>query len=165
MSAVSSPQTKAPAPSTSSMSKLKPHPRMFVAQNAVLPGLLDGQIEPMHRQRILGAHVDDAVRGAGDVAADHHAFQQRVRIAFDLVAVHVGAGIALVGVADQVLPVADGLAEIFEFQAGREAGAAAAAQPGHLDLFDSLSPACRRSAPCAATGSRRSRCTPRCRRD
>ena len=29
MSAVSSPQTKAPAPSTSSMSKLKPRPRMF----------------------------------------------------------------------------------------------------------------------------------------
>ena len=73
--------------------------------------------------------------GTGDVAADRHAFQQRVRIALHLVAVHVGARIALIGVADQVLPVPDGLSEIFEFQAGREARAAAAAQPGQLELF------------------------------
>ena len=45
----------------------------------------------MHRQRILGADVDDALGGAHHVAADDHAFEQRVRIALDLVAVHVGA--------------------------------------------------------------------------
>ena len=57
----------------------------------------------MHGQRVLGAHVDDAFGGAHHVAADDHAFEQRVRIAFDLVAVHVRAGVAFVGVADDVL--------------------------------------------------------------
>ena len=115
--------------------KVETAPHDVRAQNAVLPGLRDGQIEPMHRQRIFGADVNDPVRGTGDVAADRHAFQQRVRIAFQLVAVHVGAGIALIGVADQVLPVPDGLSEIFEFQSGREARPTAAAQPGQLELF------------------------------
>jgi hypothetical protein len=36
ISAVSSPQTKAPAPSLIWMSKLKPLPRMFLAQQAAL---------------------------------------------------------------------------------------------------------------------------------
>ena len=63
------------------------------------------RVQPVHGQRILGAHVDDALGGAHHVAADDHAFEQRVRIAFDFVAVHVGAGVALVGVADDVLVV------------------------------------------------------------
>ena len=135
-----------------------------LAQQAVLPGLRDGDVQPVHRQRVFGADIDDSVRGAGDVAADRHAFEQRVRIALQLVAVHVGARIALVGVADQVFPVAHGLAQIFELHAGREAGAATAAQPGRLELFVHLLGRRRRAAPCAATGSRRSRCIPRCRR-
>ena len=84
-------------------------PHDVLAQDAVVPGLRDGQIEPMDRQRIFGADIDDPMGGTGDVAADRHAFQQRVGIALQLVAVHVGARIALIGVADQVLPIADGL--------------------------------------------------------
>ena len=72
------------------------------SQQAVVARLLDGPIQAVHGQRILGAHVDDALGCARHVAADDHAFQQRVRIALDLVAVHVGAGIALVGIADDV---------------------------------------------------------------
>ena len=75
-------------------------------------------------------------RGAHHVAADDHAFEQRVRIAFDLVAVHVGAGIAFVRIADDVLLVGDGLAQELPLQAGEESGAAAAAQLGGLDLLD-----------------------------
>ena len=74
-----------------------------LAQQAVFAGLLDGAVQPVDGQRIFGAHVDDALGGAHDVAADDHALEQRMRIALDLVAVHVGAGIALVGVADEVL--------------------------------------------------------------
>ena len=33
-----------------------------LAQQAVLPRLLDGDVEPVHRQRIFGAHIDDALR-------------------------------------------------------------------------------------------------------
>ena len=73
-----------------------------VAQEAVLARLLDGAIETMHRQRIFRADVDDSLGGAHDIPADDHALEQRMWIAFDLVAVHVRAGIALVGIADDV---------------------------------------------------------------
>ena len=107
-----------------------------LAQQAVLGGLLDGACHPMHGQRVLGADVDDTFTGAGDVGADDHAFQQGLRVALDLVAVHVGAGIALVRVADDVLGVALGLAQELPLAAGGEAGAAAPAQLGGLDLLD-----------------------------
>ncbi len=58
-----------------------------------------------------------------------------MRIAFDLVAVHVGAGIALVRVADQELALSLGLAQKLPLQAGRIAGAAAPAQARLLDLI------------------------------
>ena len=69
-------------------------------------------------------------------AADDHAFQQRVRIAFDLVAVHVRAGVAFVRVADDVFLVGRGLAQKLPLEAGEEARAAAPAQLGGLDLLD-----------------------------
>ena len=94
------------------------------------------RVQAVHGQRILGAHVDDAFGGAHHVAADDHAFQQRVRIALDLVAVHVRAGVAFVGIADDVLLVGRGLAQELPLEAGEEAGAAAAAQFGGLDLLD-----------------------------
>ena len=90
------------------------------AQQAVLACLFDGPVEPAHRQRILGAHIDDAFGRAHHVGADDHAFQQRMRIALDLIAVHVGAGIALVGVADDVLGVGLGLGQKIPFVAGQE---------------------------------------------
>ena len=88
----------------------------ILAEQAVVPGLRDGHVQPVDRQRVFGADIDDAMRGAGDVAADGHAFEQRMRVALDLVAVHVGARIALVGVADEVFPGAHCLAQILEFQ-------------------------------------------------
>ena len=59
-----------------------------------------------------------------------------MRVAFDLIAVHVSAGVALVGVADDVLDVGLGLGQKIPLVAGEEAGAAAATQPGGLDLLD-----------------------------
>ena len=105
-----------------------------LAQEAVFAGLADGDLQLMDGERILGADVDDAVRGPGDVGADRHALDQGVRIALDLVAVHVGAGIALVGVADEELALGGGLAQEFPFLTGRVAGAAPPAQAGFLDL-------------------------------
>ena len=59
-----------------------------------------------------------------------------MRIALDLVAVHVSAGVALIGVADDVLGVSLGLGQEIPLVAGEEACAAASAQPGGLDLLD-----------------------------
>lgn len=107
-----------------------------VAEEAGLARLVDGAGEAVDGERILGAHIDDALGGAGDIAANQHAFEQRVGIAFDFIAVHVGAGIAFVGVADHEFAVGGGPAEELPFEAGEEAGAAAAAQLGGLDLLD-----------------------------
>ena len=76
------------------------------AQQAILARLLDGPRQPAHRQRILGAHINNAVGRAHRIGADHHPLQQRMRIALDLVAVHIRAGVALIGVADDVFLVA-----------------------------------------------------------
>ena len=107
-----------------------------VAEEAVFAGLLDGAGKAANGKRILGAHVDDAFCCAHDVSANDHAFEKRMRVAFDLVAVHVGAGVALVGVADDVFDVGLGFGEEVPLVAGEEARAAAAAETCCLDLLD-----------------------------
>ena len=59
-----------------------------------------------------------------------------MRIAFDLVAVHVSAGIAFVRVADEVFLVGLCLGQEVPLVARQESGTAAAAKFGGLDLFD-----------------------------
>ena len=103
MSAVSSPQTNAPAPSTVSMSNVEAAAEDVLAEDAVRPRLLDRALEADDRERVLGADVDDPLARAGDVARDEHPLEERVGVGLDLVAVHVRAGIALVRVADEVL--------------------------------------------------------------
>jgi hypothetical protein len=107
-----------------------------VAQDAVLARLLDRLLEAQDRERVLCADVHDAPGGTGDVARDEHSLEQRVRVRLDLVAVHVGARVALVRVADQVLLGARRLGQELPFVAGQEPRPAAAAQLGRLDLLD-----------------------------
>ena len=107
-----------------------------VAQHARLPGLLDGPGEAVHGQRVLGANVDNALRGAHHVGADDHAFEQRMRVALDFVAVHVGARVAFIRVTDDVLLLGGGLSQEVPLEAREIARAAAAAQLGSLDLLD-----------------------------
>ena len=59
-------------------------------------GVLDGQ-------RVLVADVDDALGRADGVRPDEHALDDAVRVALEEAPVHVGAGVALVGVADHEL--------------------------------------------------------------
>ena len=86
--------------------------------------------------RVLGADVDVALVRADGVAADDHPLDDRVRVALEDGAVHERARVALVGVADEVLLVVLGLAGELPLDAGREPGAAAAAQARVGDLFD-----------------------------
>ena len=99
-------------------------------------------IQAVHRQRILGAHIDDSLGCAHHVGADDHSFQQRVRIALNFVAIHVGAGIAFIGIADDVLRLRLCLGQELPFVACGISGAAAAAQFRGLDLLDHPRPDC-----------------------
>ena len=73
MSAVSSPQTNAPAPMRISTLKLKVRLEEAVAQQAVLFRLLDGDLEPADGQRVLRPDVEVTLAGADRVAGDGHA--------------------------------------------------------------------------------------------
>ena len=64
ISAVSSPQTNAPAPMRMSTSKLKRRPQMLLPRRPSCAGLADRRLQPADRQRILGADVDVALRCA-----------------------------------------------------------------------------------------------------
>ena len=105
--AVSSPQTNAPAPILMMMSQIE-----IACPGCCRPagrwsfGLGDGRLQPLDGQRIFGADVDVGLRRADAVGGDGHAFEQAVRIAFDHGPIHERAGIAFVGVADQIFLVA-----------------------------------------------------------
>ena len=105
ISAVSSPQTNAPAPMRISRSKSKPRAQDVLAEQAVLARLVEGVLEALDGQRVLGADVDVALVRADGVAGDGHALDDAVRVAFEHAAVHERAGVALVGVAEDVLGV------------------------------------------------------------
>src|SRR5208282_2422861 len=118
--------------------ELEPAAQDVVAQNAVFPRLLDRAVQPVDGQGILRADIDDAFRRAHHVSADDHAFDQRVRIAFDFIAIHVRAGIALVGVTDDVLLVGLGLGHEFPLISREISSAAPSTQLGSLDLFEDV---------------------------
>ena len=82
------------------------------------------------RVRVLAAQVDVAVRGAHREAGDGHALDQHERVALHQHAVGVGARVALVGVADDVLLPGRGVQAGLPLDAGGERRAAAAAQAG-----------------------------------
>ena len=104
-----SPQTKAPPPRLIFTSKSKPDPEDVLAEEARFPRLLDRERDVLHRQGVLVPDVDVALAGADRVGADDHPLEDAVGVALQEAPVHVGAGVALVGVADDVLGLALGL--------------------------------------------------------
>ena len=87
--------------------------------------LSDGRVEDVVSLRVLVAEVDDAGHRANDVGGDGHGLDEQVRVEVQQRAVLEGAGLALVGVADDVLQVAGGLADGLPLRSEGEARAAA----------------------------------------
>ena len=87
---------------------------------------------------VLRPHVDVALAGPDGVRRDRHALDEGERVALDDHPVRERAGVALVEVAGHELQVGGGLEDGLPLDAGREAGAPAAAQPGVGDLLDHL---------------------------
>ena len=117
ISAVSSPQTNAPAPRRMSMWKLKRVPKMLLPSRPMRSACLMARLQALDGQRIFGAHVDEALLRADRVGGDRHAFEHAVRIALQHAAVHEGARVAFVGVADDVLLLLAGLGDRAPLQA------------------------------------------------
>ncbi len=99
-------------------------------------GDLDRGLQRRFGVRILGAHVDVALRGAGGHPRDRHALDERERIAFHQHAIGEGAGVALVGIAHDVFLRAPGRRRRLPLDAGGEGRTAASAQAGLEDFLD-----------------------------
>ncbi len=89
-----------------------------------------------HGQGIFLADVDVSLVGADGIGPQGQSFQDRVGIALQETAVHVGAGVTLVGVDDHVLGIVGGVARALPFAAGGESAATAASQIGLLDFVE-----------------------------
>ena len=100
--AVSSPQTKAPAPSITSQRSGRPEPKTLSPRKPRASASSTARAHALHGQRVLGAHVDQRLVGADRARGDHQPLEHAVRIAFHHAAVHERARVALVGVADDV---------------------------------------------------------------
>src|SRR5262249_21123754 len=73
-----------------------------LAEESGLARRLDGGAERGRRARVFASDVDEAARGADRVAAQRDALDDREWIALHEVLVDVRAGVAFVGVADDV---------------------------------------------------------------
>ena len=95
----------------------------------------DGVPDPAERQRILAAEIEIPLLAAGGEARDGHRLDQRERIVLHQHAILEGAGLGLVGVADQVARQRR-RARALPLHAGGEGGAAAPHELGLDDLLD-----------------------------
>ena len=109
-----------------------------LAQQALLPGLGDGDAQALDRDGILRADIEIAVLRADGVACDHHALDHCQGVALEDRAVHERAGVALVAVADHILVVALGIVGELPLPARGEARATTTANAGGEHLVDDL---------------------------
>ena len=95
----------------------------------------DRALENLRAVDELAANVDEGLLSLDGPRGDRDTLQHLVRIFINDLAILVGAGLGFVGVDDEV----DGLARLsveeLPLHAGREAGAAAAAQAGDFDFL------------------------------
>ena len=107
-----------------------------LAEEAALARLLDGDVHARDGEGVLVADVDVALDGVRGEGGDEHALDDEVGVALHEDAVDPGAGVALVGVADEVAGVGAGIAEEVPLAASGEAGAAAPAEAAFEHEFD-----------------------------
>jgi len=100
MSAISSPQTQAPAPNRKATRKPNRVPADARSQQAQALSLADGCAQALDRQRVFRAHVDETFGGrARRIGRDQQAPEQAM-IAVEHTAIHEGSGVTFVDVAE-----------------------------------------------------------------
>ena len=131
--AVSSPQTKAPAPCLDGDVEVDQAAQDVVAQQPGLAALGDGVLQPLDGQGVLGAAVDVALARPDGVGGDEHALDHPEGVSLQDGPVHEGPGVAFVGVADEVLLHGRGVEGHAPLLPRGETGAAPSPQPrlGH----------------------------------
>ena len=91
-----------PGPQPDLQVEVEPGIQDILAQQAPLAALVDGVAYPPDGQGILRPNVEEAPARADGVSCDEHPLDDVEGVAFEHAAVHEGAGVPFVGVADQV---------------------------------------------------------------
>jgi hypothetical protein len=102
----------------------------IIAQQAVTTGLINGVLDTLDRHWIFGADIEKTAGRPDGERPDQHAFKDGKRIAFEHGAIHKCAGVALIGVADDILNGFLFSGGHAPFDAGRIPAAAATADFG-----------------------------------
>ena len=118
-----------------SMSKVKVVPQILLPRKPSR-GPAREAVRRLDGQRILGAHIDEALAGSDRVGGDGHAFDHALRIAFEHAAVHECTRVALVSIADHILLHTDGFGHRAPLEAGGVSAASAPAQSAPGDLLN-----------------------------
>src|SRR5205085_1742352 len=108
----------------------------ILAEEPRVVGLLDRDLEVLRLVVELAANVDVGRGRTHAGAGDETTFEQPMRVIAQDFAVLACAGLALVGIDDEIVRPLGLLRHERPFESGREAGAAAPAQPRLLDLLD-----------------------------
>jgi hypothetical protein len=102
----------------------------------VRSALLDRVLDPLVCERVLGAHVDERLDGAGRVTRDRDRLDEGERIALHQDAVLERSRLRFVGVADDVVRLSRLPGDRLPLDARGEGRTAAAEQVGVLELAD-----------------------------
>ena len=118
--------------------KIKPGSQNIPAEQTVLPGNVYCPFDSGHRQRVFRADIYVAFRRPHGVSADHHAFQNRMRVAFHDAAVHICSRVPFISVADYVFDIAGRFPGGLPFPAGSKSAAASPPESGIGDFLDNF---------------------------
>jgi hypothetical protein len=109
---------------------------VVLADQPRLIGLGDRELKVLALENIFAANIDEAIVRAHGATGDKAAFDQAVGVEAEDLPVLAGARLRFVGIDDQIVgPLALLLGHEGPLQAGGEAGPAAPAQAGRLDLI------------------------------
>ena len=108
--------------------KIKSAVEYVFAEQTVLSRLPDCYFKPFDRYRIFCSYVYVALARTGGITADGHSLYYAVRIALEHGTIHKRAGVALVGVADDIFLIRLILSREAPLESGRESAAASAAK-------------------------------------
>src|SRR5580765_7207100 len=104
----------------------------FLPKKSFRPRLLQRFIEDAISQCEFASDINERQMAVNGVRSDDHAFDQLMRVALKNHAILAGARFTLIGIAAEVRRLAGILGNKAPLQAGREAGATAAAQSSRL---------------------------------
>ncbi len=108
-------------------------------QQTKLSGLSDRFFQPLHGERIFRSHIGDPAVGTHRISTNQHPLNQHMGIALNLVAIHIRAGVTLIGIADKILLTGFLLLHDAPLYTGRETGTSPAAELRFHDFIDHFS--------------------------